>query len=108
MGIKDTSRRNSVGIRWKMTETQELALGTCLALRMRRRATTRNRVKMKKWVKRNVDEYKVVVKDMEEICKVLEYTAKAAEKERRENMVRWSDRTQKVGAMGSMNTPVLV
>jgi len=56
---------------------------------------------------KGVEEYEVVGPDMEEMEKWLEDTAKAAEKERRENIVRWSDRTQKVGAMGSMNTPAL-
>ena len=56
---------------------------------------------------KGVDEYEVVGTGMEEMEKWLEDTAKAAEKERRENIVRWSDRTQKVGAMGSMNTPAL-
>ena len=35
--------------------TQELALGKCLALGMRRKVTTRKSVKMKKWMKRNTN-----------------------------------------------------
>jgi len=56
---------------------------------------------------KGVEEYEVVGTDIGEMEKWLGDTSKAAEKERRENIVRWSDRTQKVGAMGSMNTPAL-
>merc|ERR1712025_937999 len=39
--------------------------------------------------------------------KWLEDTAKSAENGRREIIMKWSDRTQRVGTMSNMNTPAL-
>jgi len=54
--------------------------------------------------RKGLEEYEVVGEDVE---KWLEDTSKAAEGGRRENVMKWSDRTQRVGTMSSMNTPAL-
>jgi len=65
-------------------------------------------VQLKNCVERKgVEDYEVVGTELKDIDKWLESTAKASEDDRRDNIVRWSDRTQRVGAMGSMNTPAL-
>jgi len=54
--------------------------------------------------RKGVQEYEVVGDDTE---KWLEDTAKSAENGRREIIMKWSDRTQRVGTMSNMNTPAL-
>jgi len=57
--------------------------------------------------RKGVEESAVVGSDMEEMGQWLEETGKVMENGRREKIVRWSDKTQRVGTMGSMNTPTL-
>ena len=57
--------------------------------------------------RKGVEDYEVVGTELKDIDEWLESTAKAAEDDRRDNIVRWSERTQRVWAMCSMNTPEL-
>jgi len=57
--------------------------------------------------RRGVEESEVVGNNIDEMGKWLGEVAKDKEKERREKIVMWGDRTQKIGSMSSMNTPTM-
>ena len=54
--------------------------------------------------RKGVNECEMFGSDIMDIDKNLEKNAKASEKSRREIICKWSDRTQKIGSMGIMNT----